>query len=228
MPDNEALPSEFPPMGADFEKPYMEFEYEGEIYKLKELKGGHNGSSVAKACKTHGAQWDDEKQRWIVKVENNLIDIDLTNQPEASKEIPESKAFLKSLVIVSSPRRSKKSIGYLYASGAKEEPPRYPIDCEFHMHIRVKVPGKPTLHNPKPFKLEAKGLTAWPPSIGTIYLHEDEVELYPEWVPFAKHLMKPIVTILSGDETIITDVYEQKASSSQKESFFTKALNWLT
>jgi hypothetical protein len=228
MPENEALPNEFPPMGADFKKPYMEFEYEGQLYKLEELKGGHNGRGMAKACKTHGAQWDEEKQRWVVKVENNLIDIDIASQPETTRGIPDSKAFLKKLDIFSNPRRSKKSIGYLYASGNKDEAPRYPIDCEFHMHIRVKVPGKPSLQNPKPFILEAKGLNAWPPEIGTVYLHDDEVELYPEWVPFAEQLMKPIVKILPGDKTIITEVYEARESTDQKESIFTKALNWLT
>jgi len=228
MSDKNKLPETFSPMGAEFKKPYMEFEFEGEIFRLENLKGGHNGRT-AKACKANPPVWDEEKQRWVVKIENNLIDIDLESQSEASKSIPGNKSFLKKMKITSNPRRSYKSIGYLISTTRnKEEPPSYPIDCEFYMYIRVKVPGKPSLINMKPFKLMANGLEEWPPRVGTVYTHDDHVELYPEWIPFATYFMKPIVRILPGDETILTEVFQLDDHNIERQGFFSSIINWLT
>ncbi len=228
MANLKKLPESFPPMGAEFKKPYMEFEFEGVTYKLEELKGGHNGKA-AKACQAEGATWDEARQKWIVKVDNNLIDIELKNQPTATVNIPDSKSFLREIDIKSSPRRSKRSIGYLIVKDShKDAAPTFPVDCEFYMHIQVKVPGKPSLTNPKPFKLVAKDLEDWPPPIDTVYTHDDTVELYPEWVPFADKLMKPVVKILPGDETIITEVFEIKDNTIEKPSMLSRIFYWLT
>lgn len=229
MSDSTPLPDSFPPMGAQFEKPYMEFEYNGQMYTLSELKGGHNGrSAVVKACETKGAHWDEERQKWVVPVENNMIEIDLSEQPEASAEIPEKDAFLRNMKIRNSERRSKKSSGTLLASGNLESGPQYPVDCAFHMVVRVKAPGKPALINPVPFKLEAKGLHEWPPSVGTVYTHDDTVELFPEWLPFAKHFMRPIARIMPGDETILTEVFEQDTGTAAQDGLLKRMVNWLT
>ena len=228
MAESKPFPDEIPPMGAEFEKPYMEFEYDGEIYRLEELRGGHNGSGAARACKSQGAKWDESKQRWVVAVENNMIEIDLSDQPEASRSIGKRHNFLKRTHISNNPRRSKTSTGYLLPAGTKESGPRYPVDCEFYMFLRVRVPGKPDLMNPIPFKLEAKGLDEWPPKEGTAYKHEDNIELYPEWLPFGKILMRPVATIPSGDETVLTRVFTVQEPSRQKSKLLSRLVNWLT
>lgn len=190
----------------------MEFEYEGQIYRMGELKGGHNGRGTAgaavAACQQRPPQWDEVRQRWVVPIMNNMINIDLSSQPEAARAFP-SVSPLRSMSIINNPRRSYSSIGHLISvTNTPSEPPRFPVDCVFRMYIRVKVPGKGSVINVRPFELVAKGLTTWPPPVGTIYTHEDVVELYPEWIPFGHRLMNPIVRIFSGDETILTNVFE--------------------
>lgn len=233
MANGEALPGAFPQMGAEFEKPYMEFEYNGKMYRMDQLKGGHNKpTQPVRACKSSPPKWDPEKKRWVVTLDNNMIDIDLGEQPEATRALPENLGWLKRMHIHNSPRRSRRSIGYLYpTSGSPDEPPTFPVDCEFHMFIRVDVPGRPSLANTTPFKLEAKGLDTWPPQVGTVYTHDDDVDLYPEWVPFARTLMKPMVRIPPGDETILTSTYEadRETLDAPPEGNVLKRLwNWLT
>ena len=211
MADN-TLPSSFPPMGAEFKKPYMEFEYEGKMYKVEELSGGHNGR-VASACQASPPHWDEEKQRWVVDVTNNLIDIDLSNQPHTFTAFDEKTSAFQKLKIINNPRHSYKSTGQIISvTNSKDEPPTFPVDCVFNMHIRASIPGKPSLITVKPFQLYANKLETWPPPVGTVYNHDDDIELYPEWVPFSEKLMKPIVTIKSGDKTIITKVLDLQES----------------
>lgn len=237
MADGDVLPNSFPPMGAEFEKPYMEFEYNGKMYRLDQLKGGHNKPKVTDpvmACKTSPPVWDPVKKRWVVTLENNMIDIDVGAQPDASRALPEELSALKRMHIFNSPRRSRRSYGYLYpASSTADEPPKFPVDCEFHMFIRVAVPGRPSLANVTPFKLEAKALSEWPPKVGTVYTHDDEVALYPEWLPFARTLMKPLVRIPSGDETILTEIYlaertDEGEAAPQRGNWFTRLWNRVT
>ena len=77
MANGDLLPTTFPPMGAEFIKPYMEFEFEGEVYRLDAVTGGHNGRAAA-ACQSYPPVFDSVRQRWVVSVENNLIDINLS------------------------------------------------------------------------------------------------------------------------------------------------------
>lgn len=228
MANGDYLPDTFVPMGAEFVKPYMEFEFEGQIHRLENLAGGHNGR-VAAACQASPPQFDSEKNRWVVKIENNLIDIDLGNQPAVAAAIPESKSFLRSMSIINNPRRSFVSTGLLVsASASPDERPRFPVDCTFEMHIRVNVPGKPSLINVKPFQLSARNIDQWPPPVGTVYRHDDAIELYPEWVPFSEFLMKPVVRILPGDETIITDVFETRPEELNRPNLLKTLINRLT
>ena len=208
MAAGDLLPTSFIPMGAEFIKPYMEFEFEGEIHRLEGLAGGHNGR-VASACASRPPVFDPERQRWVVPIENNLIDIDLGAQPEVAKAIPAHRATLRAMTVISNPRNSYKSTGVLLSeTRSPTEQPRFPVDCIFSMHIRVRVPGRPSLITVRPFQLIATGLEQWPPAVGTIYRHEDTVELFPEWMPFSERLMKPVVRILPGDETVLTRVFE--------------------
>jgi len=97
------------------------------------------------------------------------------------------------------------------------------------MFIRVTVGAGRSLVNPKPFRMVASGLNAWPSPVGTIYRNLDDVALYPEWVPFATRLTEPIATIKAGDEAILTDVFEVTASEAlQKPPLFSRVVNRLT
>lgn len=228
MASGDLIPNSTRPMGAQFKKPYMEFWYDGQVYRLENLRGGHNGM-VAGACQSRPPQFDPVSERWVVPVNNNLIDIDLTQQPEVAEALPDSVPYLRSLAIVSNPRRSFTSTGQLTtAKSAPTELPRFPVDCVFNMHIRVRVPGKPTLVNVKPFQLVAKGLEQWPPPVGTVYTHDEDIELHPEWVPFGALLMSPIVRILAGDETILTNVFEVPAETGARPGFLRSFINRMT
>jgi len=61
----------------------------------------------------------------------------------------------------------------------------------------------------------------------TVYTHDDHVELYPEWIPFARYFMKPIVRILSGDETILTKVFQLDDHNIERQGFFSSIINWI-
>lgn len=226
MADN--LPDSFPSMGAEFIKPYMEFEYQGQVYKLNGLQGGHNGR-VAAACKANKPEYDPEKGRWIVKVQNNLIDIDLSQHPSLMEVFPENKQILSQARIFNNPRKSYTSVGFLITNTTSpDEKPTFPIDCVFNMFIRITLPGKPSLINVKPFQLVAKNLDQWPPPVGTVYEHEDIIELYPEWMPFAEHLMQPIVRIPPGDQTILTNVFEKDDTNTAKPNILKSIINRFT
>ncbi len=206
MATAEVLPDAFPPMGAMFEKPYMEFEFQGELHRIDHLVGGHNGV-VAQACIASPPEWDEEKQRWVIPIVNNLIDIDLRTQTPVTATFAEG-SRLSTMRILSNPRKRYQSTGTLVTSGTDRDlPPTFPVDCEFRMHIRVKVDGRPALYNPKPFRMVANGLEQWPPPVGTRYRNLDEVALYPEYVPLYAQLFSPVVRILPGDEAVLTDVF---------------------
>jgi hypothetical protein len=224
----DELPATFPPMAATFRKPYMEFEFEGTMYRLEDLKGGHNGR-VAGACVSSRPQFDPAKGRWVVVLENNLINIDLAEHPSAAEAFPDEKAFLRETRIVSNPRSSKRSLGYLLSATTNpNETPRFPADCEFSMYIRISAPGKGTLINTAPFALRANGLEAWPPPVGTVYTHDDTIELYPEWVPFGDRFLKPSARIPPGDETIITESFIVEGQGVEVPGVLTRLINRLS
>jgi len=154
MADN-LLPDNFPSMGAEFSKPYMEFEYEGKMYKIDELAGGHNGKA-ASACQSSQPYWNEERQRWIVDVTNNLINIDLSSQPHTFKAFDKTMRSFQRLKIKNNPRYSYKSTGQVISvTNSKDERPKFPVDCIFNMHIRASIPGRPSLITVKPFQLYA-------------------------------------------------------------------------
>jgi hypothetical protein len=206
-----------PSSGALFEKPYMEFEYKGKMYRLEDIKGGHNGAvaenaHVAMACEKSPPVWDEDRGVWVVPVENHIIDIDLSGQRDLKGNL-EADSPLWGLKIKSSQNRRKPTNGLLISSGTdKTDGPVFPIDCEFRIHIEAKIPGAPTLTNSKPFRLRATGLETWPPDAGTTYENLDDIELYPKFVPFADRLMKPVVRIPKGDKTVLTEVFTFEGS----------------
>jgi hypothetical protein len=213
------IPENLPSAAAEFEKPYMEFEYRREVFRLENLRGGHNGRdpdtmTIVEKCANSPPQWDEERQRWVIPLTNNMINIDLSSQEDATERFALNSP-LRAMSIISNPRNRYKSTGNLVsAPTSREEPPRYPIDCVFNMHIRVRVPGRGSLINVRPFQLVANGLTGWPPPVGTVYTHEDTVELFPEWVPFGERLLSPVARILPGDETIIINIREVTEGSA--------------
>jgi hypothetical protein len=210
----------------------MEFEYRGEVFRLENLRGGHNGRDpntmvIVEKCANSPPQWDEERQRWVIPLTNNMINIDLSSQ-EGVTESFALNSPLRAMSIISNPRNRYKSTGNLIsATTSREESPRYPVDCVFNMHIRVRVPGGGTLINVRPFQLVANGLTSWPPPVGTVYTHEDTVELFPEWVPFGEQLLSPIAKILPGDETIITNVREVNEELFSPDRGIIPTLQWL-
>lgn len=213
MTETKLLPNSIPPVSAEFQKPYMEFEYSGEIYRMENLKGGHNGKNpenndVIAACNNDPPLWDEEKERWVIPITNNMINIEIGSQNDALRAFSIDSP-LRAMTIINNPRHSYQSRGYLIsAPSSRQESPRFPVDCIFNMFIRVRVPGKGTLINTKPFQLTANGLTDWPPTAGTTYTHNDTVELFPEWFRFGRQLWEPMAKILAGDETIITEINE--------------------
>eukprot|EP01025_Chloroclados_australasicus_P013416 TRINITY_DN16323_c0_g1_i2.p1 TRINITY_DN16323_c0_g1~~TRINITY_DN16323_c0_g1_i2.p1 ORF type:complete len:225 (-),score=23.93 TRINITY_DN16323_c0_g1_i2:170-844(-) len=224
MANAQKLPEQIPSMGAELVKPYMEFEYRGKLYRLENLKGGHNSpkpnpdrreqpgdDDVVKACIANPPQWDEEQQRWIIPLENNLIEFDLSQQPEVAMSLPENSG-LRSMKIRNNPSTRRRTSGYLVASGSKSDGPSYPVDSVFEVFIQVNAPGLPSLSNRAPFRIVANKLSQWPPEPGTVYDNLDDVRLYPDIVPFADKLMRPVVTILKGDQTVLSEVFESKAN----------------
>ncbi|WP_424982775.1 hypothetical protein [Maritalea sp. S77] len=208
----QILVKEIPSIGAFFEKPYMEFEYKGEMYRLEELSGGHNGSSTpheaAVGCDVNHPVWDEERGVWVIPLENHVINIDISVQKSLKSNLPDSSPFRE--MKISSPRQGNRvTKGLLISSGRnKDGGPVFPVDCEFQAFIDVKVPNRPLLRNVKPFRLLARGLDQWPPLAGTTYENLDDVELFPALVPFADRIMKPLVRIPKGDKTVLTEVFE--------------------
>lgn len=203
----DLLPDTLPSAGAHFEKPYTEVEYDGVVYPVKGMVGGHNGKQAVEACIAHGARYDSVRGRWVVPLDNNLISINLAEQPEVGKVFGEGSPLAK-LTMRNHPSRRYRSGGFLITS--TEDPngrPSFPVDCEFHVHLRVTVPGKWPLVNPTPFKLVATGLEQWPPPVRTVYRNVDGAELYPDYIGPLRRAMSPVARILPGDETILTEVF---------------------
>jgi hypothetical protein len=203
----EPLPDKLPSAGATFEKPYTEIEYNGKVYPVKGMVGGHNGLDAVEKCEAHGARYDSVRGRWVVPVDNNIISINLAEQPEVGKVFGDGSP-LAQLQMRNHPSRRYRSGGFLIT--ATEDPdgrPEFPVDCEFQVHLRITVPGKWPLVNPKPFRLIAKGLEEWPPTEGTVYDNPDGAEFYPDFIGPTRRFMRPVARILPGDETILTKVF---------------------
>jgi hypothetical protein len=202
----DLLPSAFPPTGARFRKPYTEIEYRGKVYPIKDMVGGHNGI-VAKACIASPPIYDAVRKRWVVPITNNLIDIDLADQPAAADAF-EAGSPLRQLHIRNNEDVRYASSGLLVtATEDPDGPPAFPVDCEFQMYITVSIPRRPKLMNVKPFRLVARGLTSWPPPVGTVYDNIDGAELVPARLARLGRAIPPVARILAGDRTILTEVF---------------------
>lgn len=201
------LPNSFAPSGALFKKPYTEIEYRGKLYPIKGMVGGHNGV-VAQACVASPPIYDEERGRWVVPITNNLIDIDLADQPEAASVFDEGSP-LRRMRIVNNPDPRFPSTGMLITSTTDPSAsPAFPVDCEFKMFVRVTVPRRPALINIRPFRLVACGLSEWPPPIGTMYENLDGADLVPSRLASIGLRAGPVVArILPGDQTVLTDVF---------------------
>lgn len=202
---SEEFPTPVANSGALFRKPYMEFEYAGEVHRLENIRGGHNGAT-AQACIAHPPVWDEKKERWVVPLENNIIEIDLSDQEEMISSILPGSPLGK--LKIASAKSEKLTKGMLITSGEeKSKGPKFPVDCMFEVFITAKIPWRPQLRNVRPFRLLAENIEQWPPMAGTTYKNLDDVELYPAFLSFAEKVMKPIVRIPKGDETILEEVF---------------------
>lgn len=198
------VPKAFPKMGALFEKPYTEFEFDGKMYKVGPTVGGHNGVGQ-QACIAHPPHYDPERGRWVVEVDNNLIHIDYADQPEPMKAFGEESPLTK-LVIQNDPDPKRKSGGLLITGTTDSDAdPEYPVDCEFEMHLRAEAPGLPPLITREPLSLIAKDLEEWPPPVGTAYENTSGADFVLE--DSASGYEQPIARILPGDSTILTKVF---------------------
>jgi hypothetical protein len=208
----DPLPDSLPPAGATFEKPYTEVEYRGKVYPVKGMVGGHNGRSVVEACEAHPPRYDSIRGRWVVPLDNNLISINLAEQPEVGRVFGEGSPLAR-LRMANHPGRRFRSGGLLVTNTTDpNERPAFPVDCEFEVYLRIRVPGKWPLVNPRPLRLLATELSQWPPPVGTVYRNLDGADFYPDWVgPLRRFMKKPIVRILPGDETILTEVFVKDA-----------------
>lgn len=191
-------------MGAHFEKPYTEFEYDGQIYRVGPTVGGHNGRGV-EACISHGATYDSVRGRWVVHVDNNLIHINYASQSAPRETFGEDSPLAK-LLIQNNPDPERPSGGTLItATTDPEGPPEYPVDSEFLMMLRAEAPGLPALVTREPLRLVAEGLEQWPPPVGTAYENVSGADFYLEGPESEED--QPIARILPGDSTILTEVF---------------------
>jgi hypothetical protein len=191
-------------MGALFEKPYTEFEFNGQIYKVGPTVGGHNGVGQ-QACIAHPPSYDPAKGRWVVHVDNNLIHIDYSDQTEPRATFGADSPFTK-LVIQNNPDPARPSGGILITQSTDADAdPEYPVDCEFTMQLRAEVPGLPPLVTRAPLRLFAGGLQEWPPPVGTAYANTSGADFYLE--ESAAEGDQPMARILPGDSTILTQVF---------------------
>jgi hypothetical protein len=209
-----ALPDTFPPMGATFEKPYMEFEYDGRVYNVGVLVGGHNGrrsvedddptDPAVRACIAHPPVYDSVKGRWVVHVENNLVHINFGEQTPDSLSALEPDSPIRNAIIAPNPTRQ--STGTLVTDTTDPNAlPDYPIDCEFEIYLQVTAPGLPPLVNREPLRLLSRGLEQWPPAVGTAYENPDGVSFFLQGS--SEESDEPIVRILPGDTTVLTEVF---------------------
>jgi hypothetical protein len=197
------IPEEFPEMGAVFEKPYTEFEFNGKIYKVGPTVGGHNGVGPH-ACQSHPPSYDPVRGRWVVHVDNNLIHIDYTHQQAPRETFGEDSPFTK-LVIRNDPDPERPSGGMLIS--VTEDPdvaPEFPVDCEFSMHLRAELPDLPPLVTREPLRLRAEGLEQWPPPAGTVYANVNGAEFF---LADAADEDEALARILPGDSTILTRIF---------------------
>jgi len=204
----------------------MEFEFDGRVYRLEDLKGGHNGR-VAAACASSPPAWDARLGRWVVHVTNNIIDIDLGEHPAAWRVPPPREEF-RAIRISGSLRQRYRSTGILVTDARRqEEQPRFPVQSAFFMHVRVTLPGMGTAINTEPFRMVATNVMEWPPPVGTVYENLDDVELYPEWLPFGSRVRGSVARIRKGDTAIISDVFP-KPEGRDPTTTVQRLLNWLT
>ena len=198
------IPNEFPDMGALFEKPYTEFEFDGKIYKVGPTVGGHNGVGP-QACQAHPPSYDSVRGRWVVHVDNNLIHIDYSGQDEPRIVFGDDSPFTQ-LVIQNNPDPAFRSGGILVTeTTSADAEPEYPVDCEFTMHLKATVPGVPSLVTREPLRLIANGLEEWPPPVGTVYKNQSGAEFFLEGP--AAESDQPMARILPGDSTVLTEVF---------------------
>lgn len=187
---------------AELEKPYTEIEYNGVVYPLVALRGGHRGKSldtaalspspgeVVAACQTNPPIQDPITGNWVVPVTNNLIAFSTDTSPFGKLNIGAIPGTVKgNLEFVNNPS----SLEDLY----------FPVNSIFSFQIQLQLPDIGiTLFSAKEATIKASNLTSWPPSVGTIYYQNDFIDLVAEENGPIIARLRPDTTIVTSTETI--------------------------
>ena len=215
------------PIAIQFVKPLMTFKYKGGTYVLKNIEGRSTERTELMRMLSKPV-WDEVLNRWEILLSCNIVDMDLSNQFQSFSALDRDTYLFQHLHVVSSPRRSFSSIAQLIPhKNIKSQAPSFPADLYLYMYFRSIIPGKLNLINTEPGIFVARNLTSWPPPIGTVFIQENDILLYPEYIPFIENLMDPVVIIKGGDSTIITDIYHEKFSEPVMLPFFKKTAKYI-
>jgi hypothetical protein len=182
---------------AELEKPYSEIEYQGVIYPLVALRGGHRGTKsdvsattpspgeVVAACQTNPPVQDPITGTWTVPVTNNFINFSTDTSP-----------FGK-LNIGAIPGTANGYLEFVNNPSSLEDLD-FPVNSIFTFRIKLELPDLGvTLFSAEEVKIVAENLTSWAPLTGTVYHQSEFIDLIAEE-------NGPTIARLSPDRTIIT------------------------
>lgn len=184
-PVPDLLPLDGPEITAELEKPYTSFWLNGEMFIVSQASGGHNGRTAA-ACKSSPPVFNEENNRWEIKVSNNLINFDF--------ETPFGIVHVES-----TPINEGKPEGIVVSKDIVI--PTLPAISIFEVGLEATLPGGLRVISRQPLVLKAE-VTSWPPSAGTEYISAKPIEFIVEDADLDT---KPIF-VINPDITVIKSV----------------------
>lgn len=184
-PVPDLLPLDGPEMTAELEKPYTSFWLNGEMFTAPQAPGGHNGR-VAAACKSSPPVFNEENNRWEIKVSNNLINFDF--------ETPFGIVHVES-----TPINDGEPEGVVVSQNMII--PTLPAVSIFEVGLKATLPGDLIAISRQPLILKAE-VTSWPPPVGTEYISAKPIEfILEDAAPDAKPIF-----VINPDTTVIKSV----------------------
>ena len=185
-------------MGAELLKPYTEIEYNGQVFAIENLRGGHNGRNaltastsltdiVVAACQTNPPVFDSTTGKWRVPVTNNFIHFEGSD--------PNLGTFTLGALddIVN---------GYLeFANNpTSSDELDFPVNSIFEFQVELELLDFGiTLFSEELATVYANDLTSWAPPVGTTYYQDEYIDLVAV-------SGGPTIARIRPDTTIVTEI----------------------